>query len=348
VLDGELPTGEVALEGEIGDAHPGMMTRRRQTRRWWPILATMTNRSPIAIVGSPTALGGHFAGMERTPDVLRQAGLAARLAAAPALDGVIWTDPGDVPNDPGWASDPDPRARNRDLLCRYLPRLADQVASAMASTGTGPPPTRLLLLGGDCTSHAGALAGLCRARPGLRLGLVWFDAHGDFNTPSTTPSGNVWGMPFAMACGRGDADLVAAVDGPTVREADAGLVGGQVLDEAESRMLSSSEVAHFGAGMISAEAGMACFEAWASVIAARVDAWYVAFDLDAIDADVGLAVAMPETGGLALGTAIDLIRVIASSGPVIGLGVTAAMVAPGQDPSPTVDAIVALAGAALG
>src|SRR4029078_11207244 len=96
-----------------------------------------------------------------------------------------------------------------------------------------------------------------RARPGIQLGLAWFDAHGDFNTPDTTPSGNVWGMPFAMACGRGDERLVAAAGGPSVRTLDAGLFGGQVLDETESRMLAASGVAQLGAGMLGDPAGQA-------------------------------------------------------------------------------------------
>ena len=137
-----------------------------------------------------------------------------------------------------------------------------------------------LVLGGDCTSHAGALAGIRRARPGIRLGLAWFDAHGDFNTPDTTPSGNVWGMPFAMACGRGDPDLVAAVDGPTVGETDAGLFGGQVLDETESRMLAASGVASFGAGMLADDAGRAAVAGWSAAVAGRIDGWYIAVDLD--------------------------------------------------------------------
>ena len=77
----------------------------------------------------------------------------------------------------------------------------------------------------------GALAGLRAARPSARFAIAWFDAHGDFNTPDSTPSGNVLGMPFAMICGRGDPDLVAAAEGPTVEEADAALARGQVLDE---------------------------------------------------------------------------------------------------------------------
>src|SRR5206468_5876970 len=133
-----------------------------------------------------------------------------------------------------------------------LPRERDLVAAELTRAGRA---ARLLLLGGDCTAHAGALAGIRAARPADRFATAWFDAHGDFNTPDTTPSGNVWGMPFAMLCGRGDPDLVAACDGPTALEGDAALLGGQVLDETESRMLASSPVAHFGAGMVATEAG---------------------------------------------------------------------------------------------
>ena len=183
-------------------------------------------------------------------------------------------------------------------------------------TGSAPatPDARLLVIGGDCTSHAGAMAGLRRARPGLRLGLVWFDAHGDFNVPDTTPSGNVWGMPFAMACGRGEPDLLAACDAPTVREADAALLGGQVLDEQESRMLAVSAVAQFGAGMLADPAGLAALRGWAATVAGRIDGWYVAFDMDALDEAGGWAVMMPEPGGLSLETALEAVRIVAATG----------------------------------
>ena len=300
----------------------------------------------IVVAGSPTALGGHFAGMERGPAELRARGLLERLAAEPAFAGTSFRDHGDAPNDPGWASDPDPRMKNRALLLDYLPRLAGHVEAGLAAGDEG---ARLLVLGGDCTSHSGALAGIRRARPGIRLGLAWFDAHGDFNTPDTTPSGNVWGMPFAMACGRGDADLVGAVDGPTVREADAGLFGGQVLDETESRMLAASGVASFGAGMLAGDAGRAAVAGWSAAVARRIDGWYIAVDLDVLDGAEGWAVAMPEPDGLSLGTATEAIRIIAGSGaPVVAFGATAVMTRAGSDIEKTVDAVVALAAASLG
>lgn len=304
--------------------------------------------SPIVIAGSPTALGGHFGGMERTPGELRQLGLLDRLRARRGLAGTELRDAGDAANDPGWAPDPDPRAKNRALICAYLPRLADHVAGALRAADTATSAARLLVMGGDCTTHAGSLAGIRRARPGLRVGLAWFDAHGDFNTPDTTPSGNVWGMPFAMICGRGDADLVAACDGPTVRQEDAALLGGQVLDETESRMLTASPVAHFGAGMLGTDAGQAALAAWAGIVAGRIDAFYVAFDLDALDAAGGWALTMPEPDGMSLETAVAAVRAIAAAGPVVGFGATAMMTGRGGDPARTADAIAVLAEAALG
>jgi arginase len=303
----------------------------------------------IVVVGSPTALGGHFGGMERTPGVLRDHGLLDRAAERPRLASATWSDHGDVPNDPGWVADPDPRAKNRALLTAYLPRLAAHVARSLADGDEGSPNgTRLLVLGGDCTSHPGAMAGLRRARRGLRLGLAWFDAHGDFNTPDSTPSGNVWGMPFAMACGRGDTDLVGAVDGPSVREADAALFGGQVLDETESRMLAAASVAQFGAGMLADPAGQAAVRAWAGTVARRIDGWYIAFDLDALDASGDWSVAMPEADGLELDVAVRTVAAIASAGaPVMGFGASAAMEGTG-DMRGTVDAIAQLTEAALG
>jgi arginase len=296
---------------------------------------------PIAIIGVPTALGGHLSGMELTPRGLRAGGLLDRLRERPGLGEVELRDLGDLPIEPGFAPDPDPRAKNRRVICEFLPRERDLVASALSADDA-----RLLILGGDCTAHAGAMAGLRRARPGRRSAIAWFDAHGDFNTPDTTPSGNVWGMPFAMLCGRGDPDLVAAADGPTVREQDAALIGGQVLDETESRMLAASGVAQFGAGMLAGEAGMAALDGWARAVARRVDGIYIAFDMDCLDASGGWAVTMPEPDGLSLETALGAIRTIRSAMPVVGFGATAVTLANG-DADRTIAAIAALAEAAL-
>ena len=112
------------------------------------------------------------------------------------------------------------------------PRTGSGSASSCRASGTWSRPSsagagdaaRLFIVGGDCTAHAGAMAGLRAADPGRRLAIAWFDAHGDFNTPDTTPSGNVWGMPFAMLCGRGDPDLVRGSRWPDRHGAGCGAV----------------------------------------------------------------------------------------------------------------------------
>ena len=295
----------------------------------------------IAVIGVPTALGGHLAGMETTPAGLRELGLLDRLRGRAGLAGVDVRDAGDVPIDPGFRPDPDPRAKNRAAICEFLPRERDLVAGVVAD---GDP--RVLIVGGDCTAHAGAMAGLRKARPDRRLAIAWFDAHGDFNTPGITPSGNVWGMPFAMLCGRGDPDLVAAADGPTVMEQDAALFGGQVLDEQESRALAASRIAHFGAGMLGTAAGRAAVEGWARTVVSRVEGVYIACDVDCLDMGEGWALTTPEPDGLALETALAAVTILAAAMSVVGFGPTGVTLANGDGPK-TADAIARLAEAAF-
>lgn len=297
--------------------------------------------APVVLVGVPTALGGHLGGMEETPARLRELGLVERLP---------WpvTDAGDVTIEPGFREDPDPRAKNRALIAAFLPRERDLVAAALAEAGE---EARLLVIGGDCTAHAGAMAGLRRPGPGgssRTLAIAWFDAHGDYNTPDTTPSGNVWGMPFAMLCGKGDVDLVTACDGPTADPRHAALLGGQVLDARESRMLAADGVAQFGSGMLATDAGLAALGAWARATRKEVDGLYIAIDLDAIDPIDAIAVQMPEPDGIRLARAIQAVSALAAAIPVVGFGATAVNLLNDGDPDGTLESVVRLAEAALG
>jgi arginase family enzyme/SAM-dependent methyltransferase len=305
-------------------------------------------RPSVVVVGSPTALGGHFEGMDRGPAALRNGGLLERLRSMPGLAGLTFANRGDAPIERGWAADDDPRMKNRGRIIDYLPVLAGHVETALQGAGPDGDRPRLLLLGGDCTSNAGALAGLKRVSPEARFAVAWFDAHGDFNTPETTPSGNVWGMPFAMLCGRGDDGLVEACAGPTVREEDAALLGGQVLDQEESRALAASAVAHFGRGMLAGDAGLAALEGWARIVGARTDGLYIAFDLDAIDMAEGVSVAMPEPHGLSVETAVLALKVLATTNRVVGFGPTATMPRSEVKFSQHVEIVARLAEAALG
>jgi arginase len=314
------------------------------------MVGAVTTQAPIVAVGVPFALGGWLLGRERAvagmttaPAELRALGFLEKVRSG-VRDGSRLEDAGDIPIETALREDADRRAKNRGLIVDALPRIRDGLADALDGAG---PDARLFLIGGDCTVHTAALAAVRRTRPGARVALAWFDAHGDFNTPDTTPSGDVWGMPFAMACGRGDPDLLAACDAPSVREEDCALVGGQMLDEEEGHQLAASRIAHFGPGMLSTAAGVAALEGWAAVVARSVDGLYIAVDHDCLDAAVGWAVTMPEPDGLSLATAVAAIGVLASAAPVLGYGATTISLTNG-DAARTVDAAAALAIAAFG
>jgi arginase len=152
-------------------------------------------------------------------------------------------------------------------------------------------PKRPLVLGGCCCSHVGVVEGLA-ARYG-RVGVVWLDAHGDLNTPETSPSGNEWGMPLRMV-----------IDGGAVDAADVALWGARNLDPPEVEFIAAAGIHDEPAAVL-----------------ARVEHVYVALDCDVFD-PAELAVFMPEPGGPTLAEVERLLIGIRESGAVAGLGLT--------------------------
>jgi arginase len=159
-------------------------------------------------------------------------------------------------------------------------------------------PQRPLVLGGCCCAHIGAIRGLAARQD--RLAVVWLDAHGDLNTPDSSPSGNLWGMPLRMA-----------IDEGSVRRADVALVGARDLDPAERQY-----VAEHG---IDDDLSRALDGA---------DSVYVALDLDVLEPGV-LPVFMPTPGGAGLDDVERLLLEVASTKRVAGLGLTGLV--PGAD-----------------
>jgi arginase len=164
-----------------------------------------------------------------------------------------------------------------------LPEQNEAVAAALGA--------RPIVLGGCCCTHVGAATGLARRVD--RLGVVWIDAHGDLNTPETSPSGNLWGMPFRMLL---DAGVVAS--------ADAALVGARNLDLPEAEYV---EQAGIDDSLDRALAG--------------VDATYVALDIDVLDQSEA-DVLIPEPDGPSPDEVETLLRDIAGRTRIAGMGVT--------------------------
>jgi arginase len=153
-------------------------------------------------------------------------------------------------------------------------------------------PDRPLVLGGCCCSHIGAIEALSAGEE--CLAVVWFDAHGDLNTPETSPSGNAWGMPLRIV-----------IDDDAVEAKHVALVGARNLDPPEVEFIAASGVR---TGERAIEQGLE-----------GADAVYVAFDGDVVEPGE-LAVFMPEPDGLRLAELEDSLRRIAATTRVAGLG----------------------------
>ena len=155
-------------------------------------------------------------------------------------------------------------------------------------------PERPLVLGGCCCSHVGAVEGLA-ARHG-RLAVVWLDAHGDLNTPESSPSGNEWGMPLRML-----------IDGGAVDATDVALLGARNLDPPEDQFIAESGL-HTGSDAVE--------QALDGV--GRV---YIALDVDVFEPSE-LSVFMPEPGGPSLAEIAELLTSLRERATVLGAGFT--------------------------
>jgi arginase len=187
------------------------------------------------------------------------------------------------------------------------PEVAVVEAGSLAEQGrqvAAALPELPLVLGGCCCSHVGAVEGLV-AR-GDRLALVWFDAHGDLNTPETSPSGNAWGMPLRMI-----------LDAGVVRPEDVALVGARNLDPPELEYLAASPL-HTGEDAV--ERALA-----------GTDAVYVALDADSAEPGE-LACFMPEPNGLRLGELEAMLHDIVQRSRVAGLGFSGLLPDPANEP----------------
>ena len=193
-----------------------------------------------------------------------------------------WGDGGEAMAESAWLELPFPEAAVIEAET-----LEEQTLALAADL-----PERPLILGGDCCSHVGAVEGLT-ARQG-RLSVVWFDSHGDLNTPDTSPSGNQWGMPLRMLIDSGAVDV-----------RDVALVGARNLDPPEEEFIAISGV-HLGeAGIERALEGTGCT--------------YVALDVDVLEPSE-MSVFMPEPDGPTVADVERMLRDVAGRTKVLGAG----------------------------
>src|SRR3954454_22319598 len=180
-----------------------------------------------AIIGVPLDLGAGRRGVDMGPSAIRYAGLEERLTAL----GVDCVDHGNV------AAAVAEATAEHDLRARFLPAILATCERIAALVAAAVEEGRIpIVLGGDHSIALGTLGGLASRRgPGA---LLWFDAHGDLNTPETTPSGNVHGMPLAAALGRAGLGFASASWSlPAVQPERVAVIGARELDPGERALI---------------------------------------------------------------------------------------------------------------
>ncbi len=264
----------------------------------------------IAIIGVPVDLGAGRRGVDMGPSAIRYAGLKERLTGL----GYHVHDHGNlaVPLAEQIAPPPtDDRLRYLGPLVALNKALATQV-SAIVGTGGFP-----LVLGGDHSLAIGSIGGVAHGR---RVGVIWIDAHADFNTAETTPSGNIHGMSLAALTGRGHPDLIAPLGlVPVLRETDIVLVGVRDLDAAERAALRESGVPIFTMHDIDRRGMAAVMDEAIVRVSVGTVGIHLSLDLDALDPREAPGVGTPVFGGLSYREAHLAMELLATSGKLIGM-----------------------------
>jgi len=249
-------------------------------------------QSNISIIGVPLDLGAGRRGVDMGPSAIRVAHLNHRLAGL----GYEVEDLGNIEVEQPESS---PVGAHQ---VRYLPqiahtcsRLADRVESVL-DRGAFP-----VVLGGDHSVAVGTIAAVSRhlKRAGEKLGVIWIDAHADMNTPETSPTGNVHGMPLAACIGMGPAELTRLAGyAPLVDPANVVLVGVREVDQLEKPHVRESGVTAFTMRHIDEQGLLAVMKEAIAVAGDGAAGVHVSLDIDAVDPHVAPGVGTPVRGGL--------------------------------------------------
>jgi arginase len=278
-------------------------------------------QSRIAVIGAPMDLGAGRRGVDMGPSAVRLAGLHEKLASlgyeVEDLGNVLVDQPESLPIGPS-------HARYLPQIAHTCRRLADLVERA-ANASKVP-----LVLGGDHSIAMGTVAGMSRhfhrnepsPRSNSRLGLLWIDAHADMNTPETSPSGNVHGMPLACCIGLGPQELTRLAGyTPSVEPACAAIVGLRSVDELERLNVRGTGVHPFTMRDIDERGMRAVIQEAIHLVTLGTAGFHLSFDLDAVDPSDAPGVGTPVRGGITYREAHLAMELVCDSGLMASLEV---------------------------
>jgi arginase len=265
----------------------------------------------IDIIGVPIDLGADRRGVDMGPSAIRYAHLQSKLEAL----GYSVEDKGNIEVPIAeMCSITDPKLKYLDCIVPMARRAAGAVSTSIKS-GHFP-----LVLGGDHSLSLGSIRGAAKVR---KLGVIWIDAHADFNTDKTTPSGNIHGMPLAALCGLGDKRLSQLWDEPlpVVDPKQVAIIGARDLDPGEKVNLREAGVMVMGMEQIDRLGMVAAVEKAIERVSRNADGIYLSFDMDAMDPRHAPGVGTPVPAGLTQREAHVACELAGETGKLIGMDV---------------------------
>lgn len=270
----------------------------------------MSDKTNISLLGVPVDLGAEALGVSMGPESLRFNNIIEKLSHV----GVNVTNLEDVRCNTAIADSGNPKLKNLKEIIRISEETA-AVVEAEIKKGN-----RLLCLGGDHTLSIGTVAGASKALKG-NLGLIYIDAHGDFNTDEITLSGNIHGMSLSSLVGLGAEELVNIYQpGQKIKIENALLVGATDLDPKEEELIKESKLPTFDMMDILAKSFGDLF-GMIQDLNKRVDHIWVSFDLDVVDGIYAPGVGIPNTGGLTYREIMAIAKYIGKKCNVIGVDI---------------------------
>ena len=265
----------------------------------------------VTFIGVPLDLGAGRRGVDMGPSAFRLADIHEHVRSL----GYEVEDAGDIEVCiPETQAPGNPRLKYLHEIRSACEALRDTVGGVMAK-GNIP-----VVLGGDHSIAMGTISGLARfhRQKGKRIGLIWFDAHGDMNTPETSPSGNIHGMPLAVALGYGEPSLTGlAGEAPMVDNANAAVVGLRDVDLPEREIIRNSGIGAYTMRDIDERGMRHVMEDAIRRASAGTAGIHVSFDLDGMDPEHAPGVGTPSPGGFSYREAHLAMEMLADTGRVM-------------------------------
>jgi arginase len=273
---------------------------------------TAITKPSICLIGCPMDLGGGRRGVDMGPSALRIAGISAQIKAM----GYAIHDVGDI-----LVHTPESQTRH-DAKLKYLPEIAAVCRSLCDTVAAAIDAAELpVVLGGDHSMSIGTLGGIAsRLKPGARLGVIWIDAHPDINTPDSSPSGNIHGMPLAVALGHGSPELTGiGGTNPKVDPQNLVYIGLRSVDGGERGLIGELGIKAFTMVEIDRLRITGVVEKTFEYLLDRCDHLHVSFDVDSLDPTFAPGVGTPVMGGLTYREAHYVMDAIARTGRLASL-----------------------------